>query len=98
MPAYFIAEIQVLDPSLYARYVERVPDIVKKYGGRYLVRGGQATSFSGDWNPQRLILIEFADRGQLERCFSSPEYREIAPFRERSTVTRAIIVEGPAAP
>jgi uncharacterized protein (DUF1330 family) len=98
MPVYMIIEIEIRNPELYSGYVEAVPQVVETYGGRYLVRGGQVTPLSGDWNPERVIVIEFESAEQLQRCFTSPEYLQIAPLREQSTVSRSIIVEGHAAP
>jgi uncharacterized protein (DUF1330 family) len=97
-PVYLIAEVEVVNPELYARYAESVPAIIKKYGGRYLVRGGRVSPMSGDWNPQRLIVMEFESAEQLKRCFASPEYLEILPLREQSTASRAIVVEGYSPP
>ena len=94
MPAYMIIEVEVLDRETYARYVAQVRDVVERHGGRYLARGGKAIPFSGNWNPERVILIEFDSARQARECFASPECRAIAPLRERSTRTRAIIVEG----
>ncbi|MBN1811961.1 MAG: DUF1330 domain-containing protein [Anaerolineae bacterium] len=94
MSVYMIAEIKVEDETLYAEYVEKVRDIIEKHGGRYLVRGGAVTPFSGNWNPARLVIIEFEASEQVRRCFSSSEYLELAPLREQSTVSRAIVVDG----
>ena len=94
MSVYMIIEIKVIDEEMYAEYVEKVPEIVRKYGGRYVVRGGKITPLSGDWNPERIVILEFADIEQLRKCFGSPEYLEIAPIRERSVVGKSIIVEG----
>jgi uncharacterized protein (DUF1330 family) len=94
MAVYTIVDITVKEENSYAKCVERVAQIVESHGGRYLVRGGAVTPMSGDWNPERVILIEFATMDDWRRCFSSPEYRQIAPFRETSTTTRAIVVEG----
>lgn len=95
MPVYFIAEInEVRDEELYRKYVNRVSDIVKKYGGRYLVRGGSAIAISGDWKPERLIVIEFDSHERLRECFGSAEYLEIAALREKAATGRAIAVEG----
>ena len=94
MASYMIIEIQVHDPSLYQRYVDAVPDIVGRYGGRYLARGGRVTSLSDEWQPERVILLEFDTREQLDACFHSDDYATIAPWREASTRSRAIIVEG----
>jgi len=91
---YMVIEIQVLDPALYSEYATRVPHIVAKHGGHYLVRGGKVTPVSGTWNPERIILIEFPSMDSLQTCFHSAEYLEIAPFRERSTLGKSIVVEG----
>ena len=37
--------------------------------------------------------VEFDSKQQLQECFNSPEYREIAPLREKSTIGRAIAVD-----
>ena len=86
MPVYMIIEIEISNQELYSRYVEAVPEVVKTHGGRYLVRGGRVTPLSGDWNPERMIVIEFDALEQLQRCFSSPAYRQLAPLRQQSTV------------
>ncbi len=94
MAVYLLIEITIKDRELYSKYVEMVPLIIEKHGGRYLARGGKVTPLLGDWKPERLILIEFDSIEQIHECFRSKEYLEIAPFREQSTISRSIIVEG----
>jgi uncharacterized protein (DUF1330 family) len=94
MPVYMIIEIQVLDQALYEEYVAQVPDIIGRYGGRYLVRGGTITPLSHTWHPERIVVIEFETLVGLRACFDSAEYRAIAPLRERSTIGKSIVVEG----
>ncbi len=94
MSAYLILELVIMNKEIYAQYIEKAPAIIKKFGGRYLVRGGKVTLFSGNWNPERIVVIEFATMEQLQRCFNSSEYRKIAPLREQSTISKAIVVEG----
>ena len=94
MPVYMIIEIKIMDYELYTKYVEKVPEIIKKHGGRYLVRGGEVIPMFGNWNPERIVLIEFDNEEQLRNCFNSPEYLKIAPFRENSTITKSVIVNG----
>jgi uncharacterized protein (DUF1330 family) len=98
MPVFLIIEIAIKDRELYSHYVEKVPAIIEKHGGRYLARGGTVTPLMGDWNPERVILIEFDTAEQIHKCFQSPEYLEIAPLREQSTTSRSIIVEGYSPP
>jgi uncharacterized protein (DUF1330 family) len=94
MPVYMIVETEVKNRELYAQYVDRVPAVVAEYGGRYLARGGKVTALSGDWDPERIILIEFESMERLQACFSSSEYLVLAPLRERSTRSRSIVVDG----
>ena len=94
MAVYMIIEITIKDNELYSKYVEKVPEIIHKYGGRYLIRGGKVTPVSGDWNPQRIILIEFESAEQLQKCFQSSEYLQLAPLGEQSTTSKVITVEG----
>jgi uncharacterized protein (DUF1330 family) len=91
---YMIIQVQVHDPELYGRYVDAVPAIVARYGGRYLVRGGEVTCLSEEWRPERVIVLEFPSRHDLERCFASPEYAAMAAWRDDSTTSSAIVVEG----
>ncbi|PAV11086.1 hypothetical protein ASJ81_11455 [Methanosarcina spelaei] len=94
MPVYMIIEIKVIDYELYTKYVEKVPEIIKKYGGRYLVRGDKVLPMFGNWNPERIVIIEFETEEQVRNCFNSAEYLKVAPFRENSTITKSVIVNG----
>lgn len=94
MPAYLLIEIEIHDRDMYLKYIERARPLVESYGGHYLIRGGNAAPLFGDWKPERIILIQFPSREDIDRCFASHEYLEIKPLRENSTSTRAIILDG----
>jgi uncharacterized protein (DUF1330 family) len=94
MPAYLVIEIEVSDPEIYAEYKSRVPATLDRFGGRYVVRGGPVVPLAGDWRPERIVILEFPSAEALRSWNDSPEYREIAPLRERSARTRAIALEG----
>jgi len=67
---------------------------VEKYGGRFIVRGGEAEVLEGDWQPGRLVVIEFPDLETARRFYSSPEYQAIIGFRHRAARSRMVLVEG----
>ena len=92
MSVYMIIEIEIKDEKLYAEYVQRVPEVIAKHGGKYLARGA-ATPLSGNWNPERIIVIEFESLEDLKKCFASSEYRKLAPIREQSAVGKSIAIE-----
>lgn len=93
---YFIATIykeEDTDVTEYAEYIKEVKPIVEHFGGRYLARTNKVTALSKKWNPERVVLIEWESREQMERCFSSEEYRAISGKRENSVDSRAIVIE-----
>ncbi len=91
---YMVIEIKIKDKEKYGRYVDEVYGIVRRHGGRYLVRGGRVTPMFGGWTPERMVVIAFDSLEDLKKCFASPEYSAVAPLRETSTETRSVILEG----
>jgi uncharacterized protein (DUF1330 family) len=95
MSVYMIVEAkEIMDKERYGEYIRKVPPTIKSYGGKYLVRGGQVTVVGGDWNPARVIIVEFASMDKFQAWWNSSEYRAISPLRERSTKTNVVVVEG----
>jgi uncharacterized protein (DUF1330 family) len=89
-----ILDVEIKNKEVYSEYIDKVYGIVTKHGGRYLVRGGKITPVSSNWNPERIIVIEFQDKQQIQECFQSKEYLDIAYLREQSSVAKAVVVEG----
>lgn len=94
MAAYLVAHLKVTDPEGFEAYRDRVPALVEKFGGRYLVRGGQVHPVEGDWNVPRLVIIEFEELEAAQRFYDSPEYQELLPLRLRSSEATLVFVEG----
>ena len=95
MSVYMIIEAkEVVDKQKYSEYVRKVPSTIEKFGGKYLARGGHVTVVSGDWNPARLIVVEFTSMEKFNAWWRSPEYQAVAPLREQSAKANAIVVNG----
>ena len=94
MSAYVIVEIDVQDPVEYEDYKKQAAATVFKYGGKYIVRGGQHQVLEGDWRPNRLVVLEFESVEAAQRWYASPEYAEAKKHRERSARMNAILVQG----
>jgi uncharacterized protein (DUF1330 family) len=93
MPAFLIADIDVHDPETYAKYREKNPDIVNKFGGRYVVLGGDVKVLEGDWEPRRTVVIEFPDMEAVSAFYDSPEYTELRKIRWQSADSRLVALE-----
>jgi uncharacterized protein (DUF1330 family) len=94
MAAYVIVEIDVTDPVGYEEYRQAAQAAIGIYGGKYLVRGGASETLEGDWVPQRLVVLEFADAEAARRWWNSPEYEAAKLLRRRSSSSRFVLVEG----
>ncbi len=94
MSAYLLVNIEVHDPGTFADYVAQVPAMIEKHGGRYLVRGGESTVHEGNWQPKRIVVLEFPDRNTAQSFLDDPEYAPIAAIRHRSATTDLVIVDG----
>ena len=53
MAAFVIVQVKVNDEEAYARYREQVPATIAKYGGEYLVRGGDMEILEEASGPRR---------------------------------------------
>jgi uncharacterized protein (DUF1330 family) len=94
MPAYVIVETDVHDPEQYERYKAASPDAVHGGGGRFVVRGGDLRVLEGDWEPSRLVMLEFPDLETARRWYESAEYQEVKRLRDGAANLRMVAVQG----
>ena len=94
MPAYVIAETEVTDPERYEQYKAAVPAAIAAGGGRFLVRGGESVVLEGDWQPSRVVVLEFEDLAAAKRWYESEAYQEAKKFRAGAASFHMIAVQG----
>jgi uncharacterized protein (DUF1330 family) len=94
MAAYVISEVEVRDPAGWETYRSMAAPTIAQYGGRYLVRGGQADLAEGGPEPKTLIVVEFPSMERLRQWYGSPEYAEALKVRRTALDRRLIFVEG----
>ena len=94
MPAYVIVETDIHDPDQYEQYKAASPAAVAGGGGRFLVRGGELAVLEGDWEPKRLVVLEFEDLDAVKRWYDSPEYQAAKQLREGAANLRMVAVQG----
>jgi len=67
---------------------------IAQYGGRYLVRGGTASTAEGGPPPKNIIVVEFPSMERLREWYASPEYAQALKVRQTALDRRLIFVEG----
>jgi uncharacterized protein (DUF1330 family) len=94
MPAYLIVETDIIDPEQYEQYKAAAPAAIEAYGGRYVVRGGEMATLEGEWQPKRVVVVEFPDLAAAKRFYDSPEYQAAKALREGAAQLNMVAVEG----
>jgi uncharacterized protein (DUF1330 family) len=94
MPAYIISDVTVKDQKAMEEYRTHAAPTIALYGGRYLVRGGEAEALEGTWLPRMFIIAEFPDRETAHRWYRSPEYARALAFRDAGLSRNLILVDG----
>ncbi len=90
---YWIARVDVNDAEGYRPYAEANAAIFKKFGGKWIVRGGQYDAKEGVAR-SRNVVMEFADYATAQACYNSPEYQANMKIRQAHAVSELLIIEG----
>jgi uncharacterized protein (DUF1330 family) len=96
MPAYIIARVDVTDWTLYREYTKATPEVIAKYGGKFIVRGGEIVTLEGEPETRRLVVIEFPSLARAQEFFNSPEYTKVKELRAGAAIGQFLAVEGSA--
>lgn len=93
---YVIAQINVTDPETYPKYVALVQPTVEAFGGKFIVRGGQAQSYEGTPPGDRNVVIEFPSFQAANDWYHSDIYADAKALRQSASTSVQTIVEGVA--
>lgn len=94
MPAYVLVEVEVTDPIEYEEYKKLTPASIAAYDGKFIVRGGKTDSLEGDWNPQRIVVLQFPSVERAKEWWGSEAYAKAKSIRHRTAKTKMLVVEG----
>jgi uncharacterized protein (DUF1330 family) len=94
MPAYIIVETDITDPEQYEQYKAASPGAVAAGGGRFIVRGGELAVLEGDWNPSRLVVLEFPDLAAAKAFYESEQYAAARKLRQGAANLNMVAVQG----
>jgi uncharacterized protein (DUF1330 family) len=94
---YLIAHIDVADLQRYALYADVDEDAFTRYGGRFIVRGGEQHPLVGNLKT-RTIVVEFESLQVAMDCYNSLENQSAKSIRLAFATADAVIVEGSSDP
>jgi uncharacterized protein (DUF1330 family) len=94
MPAYAVVDVEIFDVGEYLQYQRAIAALLGAAGARYLARGGEFRVFAGDYEPRRIILVEFPSLDAIEDFLESEQFLALEPLRLSCSRARLIGVEG----
>jgi uncharacterized protein (DUF1330 family) len=94
MPAYMIARVSVTDWDKYKQYMKLAPEIIEKFGGKFIVRGGQTVTLEGPTEKWRIVVVEFPDLEKAKEFYYSQDYTAARKIREGAALAQFVAVEG----
>ena len=95
MSVYMILDAELDDAEAYERYKEAAPQYVARHGGEYCCRGGGIDVLTGEWHPQRVVMLKFPSREAFDALMEDPDYQPWKKLRESlTTIKSQVILEG----
>jgi len=90
---YWIMRVNVTDQAKYDAYRTDNIEALRKYGGRFLIRGGTFENPEGR-SKQRNVVIEFPSYQAAADCYHSPEHLRAKAKRAGGADLDFILIEG----
>ena len=87
-------DVSVNDFAGFKKYIAEIPAFIAKHSGKYIVQGVQPTTIEGDWKPQRMVIIEFPERGMAEAFLRDPEIQDLFKIRHNTTTSKLVLADG----
>ena len=93
MKAYWITRCHVHNADEYNEYIKLAGPAIIKFGGTFLVRGGDQIELEG--GPfERTVLVEFNSMEKAEFCYQSDDYQEALMHSKNSSNRHVVLVKG----
>ena len=98
MTAYVIFDVEISDPIRYQEFMTGVKPALEQAGAKYLARGGEHKVYEGDWEPRRIVLVEFPSVDAWESFYSGSTYQRLKAIRDECSSARLVSVVGLSCP
>ena len=94
MKGYVVTVYKIIkNENILKNYAIKAREAIKKYKGKFLVRGGKKITTEGDESP-RTVVIEFPSFTKAETFFYSKEYQDAHAILKDTVVRHHQIIEG----
>lgn len=90
---YWVAKANVISSDKQQEYGKLAEEVVKKYNGKFIIRGGrQATKEGAEYS--RNVVVEFPSYEIAITAYESKEYRQALKVLDGGAIRLYAVVEG----
>lgn len=93
MKGYWIVKGEISNLEGFKQYTDVTPDIISKFGGRFIIRAGKNEIVEGN-SKTRNTVIEFPSYQDALSCWHSEEYKAAKKLREGHAEFDIVVIEG----
>jgi uncharacterized protein (DUF1330 family) len=90
---YWFAQVDITDADAYRRYQAANAEPFKKYGARFIVRGGTAEVVEGAFR-SRQVILEFPTYEAALECYRSELYQAAKAARAGAASGDIVVLAG----
>lgn len=94
MTTYVLFDVDIRDMARYQDFMSQVKPAIEAAGARYLARGGPHAIHEGDWQPRRIVLLEFPTKESWTAFYTGPVYTGLKAIRDECSSARLVSFEG----
>jgi uncharacterized protein (DUF1330 family) len=91
---YAIAQLKFTDRDAYNRYQAAFMEIFQRYTGTLLAADEAPQVIEGQWDREKVVLMEFPDEAAFREWAESPDYQRISEDRRAGADTVVLLVQG----
>ncbi len=94
MAADLISDVEVTAPAATDDYAKLATGSLEPFQSKILIHDGMVEVLEGDWEPERVVVVEFESMEQAQQWYKSPEYAKAKDILHRAASSNVILVEG----
>jgi uncharacterized protein (DUF1330 family) len=90
--AFLLGAHTIRDMAHFRSYAERVPDVVKRFGGRFLARASEVMRIAGDVVPDRVVITEYPTVADVVAFYVAEDYAPLLKLRLATVNARLVVM------
>jgi uncharacterized protein (DUF1330 family) len=94
MTTYVLFDVAISDMTRYQEFMSKVKPALEEVGAKFLARGAPHTVHEGDWEPRRIVLMEFPSPAAWTAFYNGPVYQGLKQIRDACSSARLVSFEG----